>query len=410
MTLDQVDTELAFWKKTLAAAAQNLMDLHSLPAYQRLAGSNGVPKVELEGETAARVYPALDSMGKLFQSFDALQSTIERACDLREHISPIFGSEQKIRELEALLHGRSIELPAAAIPIEQRTLASSVDNVEHLSPRDLMGAMDRSFTTARDVVLAVDAAWERLGMALDQTATDLAACAAELATWKANLPALEKAEAAVAGIRNRIEKDPLAALNHFETSLEPALEEARTTLRSLKAQRDQISSRFSAARHLMQQLEEVHELCTGVWQDRRLKVTCTKEPATPQDEVQIATLREWLGRLEARFQEGMLGPITVGLEKWNIVANKCVSDERAALDSNQAPLNERNELRGRLDALKAKARARGCAEHRELTRISTQATQLLFTRPTPIEKASALVLEYERILRGQSAATREKLP
>ena len=401
MTLDQVDAELAFWKKTLGAAAQNLMDLHSLPAYQRLAGSNGVAQVELEGETAARVYPSLDSMGKLFQSFDALQSTIDRACALRVHVSPLFGSEQKLRELEALLHGRSIELPAAAIPIEQRTLSSSVDNFEKISPSDLMGAMDRSFTAARDVVLAVDAAWEKLGMALDRAATDLAACAGECRQWNANVPVLGKAETVLENIRKRIESDPLAALTQFEAVVEPALQEARSVLGNLKVQRNQISSDLSAARRVIDQLKEVHEKCFAVWQERQLKVSCSKEPAVPQDEAQIALLSDWLKRLGVRFQEGMLDPISVGLEKWNIVANKCVSDERAALESNQVLLKERNELRGRLDALKAKARARGCAEDRDLTRIATQATQLLFTRPTPIEKASALVIDYEQTLRSQ---------
>jgi hypothetical protein len=58
----------------------------------------------------------------------------------------------------------------------------------------------------------------------------------------------------------------------------------------------------------------------------------------------------------------------------------------------------RNELRGRLDALKAKARGRGVAEVGALSELAVRAGEALFTRPTPIEKASALVVEYERTL------------
>ena len=95
----------------------------------------------------------------------------------------------------------------------------------------------------------------------------------------------------------------------------------------------------------------------------------------------------------------MLEPILVGLGKWNKSANDCVFHERAALNANQSPINERNELRGRLEALKAKARARGSAEHPDLTRIANEAANLLFNRPTPIDKASALLVDYERVLR-----------
>ena len=408
MTLDEVDAELAQWKKTLGAAAQNLMDLHSLPTYQRLAGSNGVPKADLEGETAARVYPALDGMGRLFENFDALQSTIGRAAELRESISPIFGSDGKLRELQELLRGKSVQIPGVAVPIQQRSLLTAEQNVERITPADLMGLMARSFTAARDVVLAVHAAWEKLGMALDRAVTELAACGAECARWKANVPALAKAQAALNSIQNRIERDPLTAANEFDVSVMPGLNEARAALTRLNAQRGQIGSGLSAARRQMEQLTEVHEKCLASWEERRLKVTSAAEPPAPGDEAQIGTLREWLGRLEEKFGAGMLDPIAVGLKNWNTVASKCVSDERAALDANQAPVMERNELRGRLDALKAKARARGYAEDSELTRIAAQATQLLFTRPTPIEKASALVIDYEHALRAQSGAQHDE--
>ena len=402
MTLDEVDAELALWKRSLGAAAQNLMDLHSLPTYQRLAGSNGVEKAVLKGVTAGKVYPALAAMGTLFEHFDALQSTIDRAAELRQNMSSIFGSEQKLREIEALLRGKSVRLPAVPVPIEQRTFASASENVESISPGDLMGAMARSFTTARDAVLSVDAAWQHLATSLDNAMSELAACRSEGETLKVSLPTLADAEAALELIRSKIEDDPIGAADEFERSVTPVLKQARTALARLKALRDQISSGLLNAHRLVGQLEDLHAESVASWNDRQLKVTCPTEPVPPQGEAQIGTLREWLARLEEKFQEGMLDPIAIGLEKWNKAASAFVFHERAALQANQTPLKERNELRGRLDALKAKARARGSAEHPELTRIAAEATRLLFKRPTPLEKAFALVADYERVLRMQS--------
>ncbi len=399
MTLDQIDAELAAWKKSLGAAAQNLMDLYSLPTYQRLAGSNGVPKAALQGISAARVYPALDGLAKLFAMFDDLQRSIDQASELRQRMNPFFASESKVREIEDLLHGKSVKLPVEPVPFQQRTLAIAPDTVQAVTPAELMAAMERSFTTARDVVLSVDAAWQKLGMALGQTMTELAGLRTEAERWKVNLPALANAATAMEAIRTQVETDPLECAEEFDSSVEPVLRQARNALARVRTQHDQVERAFVNARKLMNQLIDLHQASIASWNDRRLKVTCLTEPIQPQDEQTIQALSDWLQRLEEKFRGGMLEPILVGLERWNKGANECVSYERAALNANQSPVNERNELRGRLEALKAKARAHGSAEHPDLTRISTEATQVLFNRPTPIDKASALVVDYERVLR-----------
>lgn len=369
MTLSEVDAELAQWRKNLSAAAQNLMDLHDMPTYQRLAGSNGVPKAALEGVTAARVYPALDEMGKLLQYFDTLQDAIDRAAKLRQDVSPFFGSDQKLRDIEQLLRGKSVKLPAVAVPIGNRTLATSIDTVELVSAAELMDAMSRSFTVARDAVVAVDSAWEKLG-------TELAAC-------NEDFPALRE-------LRTRAEADPLG-------SLDPVLEQIRRVTRL----RNGIVSGLAAARKQLTQLTDLHRESVACWEERRAKVTCSTEPVPPQDPYQTTALSEWLSRLEGKFHAGMLDPIAKGLENWNKAASTFVSNEGAALKANRAPLLERNELRGRLEALKAKARALGFAEHAELTRLADQAATLLFQRPTPMETAASLVMDYERVLRAQ---------
>ncbi len=409
MTLDEVDRELALWKKHLGAAAQNLMDLHSQPTYQRLAGSNGVAKAELQGVTAARVYPALASMGKLFQNFDDLQNTIDQAVEIRQHISPIFGYEQKIREIEGLLHGKSVRFQIAPVPLEQRTLATAVESTELITPGELISAMARSFTAARDVVLAVDTAWQKLGMSLDQAMTEIAKLRTENQKWLQSLPALGDAEAALERIRGRIECDPLGCSDEFEKAVAPVLEQTRESLAALKAQRDKVTANLINSRRVMDALTDVHQQAMSVWQERRLKAACTPEPPAPQDAEKISALNAWLDRLEENFQNGMVNPISVGLEKWNNAASQCVSEDRAALNANQAPLKERNELRGRLEALKAKARARGSSELPELTRIAADATRLLFERPTPMAEAFALVVDYERVLRNQTAGQPEPL-
>jgi hypothetical protein len=237
--------------------------------------------------------------------------------------------------------------------------------------------------------------------------TEIAKLRTENQQWLQSLPALADAEASLERIRGRIETDPLGSYDEFTASIAPVLERARESLAAFKAQRDKITANLINSRKVMEALTEVHQQAMTVWQERRLKATCTPEPASPQDDEKISSLNAWLQRLEDNFQNGMIDPIAVGLEKWNNAASQCVSQDRAALNANQAPLRERNELRGRLEALKAKARARGSSELPELSRIAADATRLLFERPTPMAEASALVVDYERVLRNRTASQPE---
>jgi hypothetical protein len=88
------------------------------------------------------------------------------------------------------------------------------------------------------------------------------------------------------------------------------------------------------------------------------------------------------------------------MRNWNLAAQDCVSKERAAYAANRAPIETRDELRGRLDALQAKARCYGVAEVDRLHELAQQAEQLLYARPTLLDRAQAAVTAYERAVSG----------
>lgn len=404
MTLDEIDAAIANWHARLTSAAQNLMDLHALGTYQRLAGTDGQQKAVLTGATAARVHPILNAMGTLFQNFDRLKETIDRAASIRQSISPLFGSDQKVREIQDLLYGKSVRLPAVPVPMEQRNLLSAVENVASITPDDLMNAMVHGFIAARDTVLAVDAAWEKLGAAIDKAVEDLADCRAQAKQWKLETPELDAAEQVLETVRAQAESDPLTSIAEYDTAVVPALEAAHRTFEQLRRKREQVAAGLQSASIRARELSQIHTQAVDCWTERREKIALTTEPPGPQPPEVIQAVLDWLERLNSKFHEGMLDPIAVGLERWNKSASDCVSLERAAYAANRSPLEMRNELRGRLDALKAKARGRGVAENGDLSKLAFDAGDALFTRPTPIEKASALVIEYERILNRATPA------
>lgn len=69
------------------------------------------------------------------------------------------------------------------------------------------------------------------------------------------------------------------------------------------------------------------------------------------------------------------------------------------LTANETPYQSRNELRGLLDALKAKAAASGLAEDPQCTRLYGEARDLLYTAPCDLGGAGAAVSRYGALLR-----------
>jgi hypothetical protein len=146
---------------------------------------------------------------------------------------------------------------------------------------------------------------------------------------------------------------------------------------------------------------ELHRQTEAAFVESREKVGDYPGVQNPLAQETIDALCQWLSRLETKFAEGLLNPVRVGLDNWMAKAREYIAAEEKACIANNAPLKLRQELRGRLDALKAKALARGLVEDAVLTKLAEQAKQLLYTRPTPLEKAAELVSQYEKRLNSQ---------
>lgn len=105
-------------------------------------------------------------------------------------------------------------------------------------------------------------------------------------------------------------------------------------------------------------------------------------------------LRPWLARLEASAGAGQWEAAAAGLTAWKAAADTLEADAQRALDAGAAPLARRNELRGLLDAYRAKAGAVGRVEDGNLARLYEEARQVLYTAPCVLATAEGLVQQY----------------
>lgn len=397
MTLQELDEVLRVWKTRLASIAENLLELQSESAYQSLTGTGGLEKAQITGLTASRVKPALGAMNTVFEQFGLLQATVDQAEALRKQLPVFFGGEAKARELEHLLFGKSIQLPAVEIPMEQRTLLGGVRSAEGVTLEELLNPMERAFTVARDAVLSADRAWTEFARHSGKLEEELLRLRGQRALPSALLcAALDSAENRLASVREHVRTDPLGAEGELRAQVEPALAEVSRRIEAAL----QLTAQLRVARARFEELKREHENARAAQEQAAKAGLGSAGAPLPAPCVQIQGLLEWLTRLEHKREEGAVEAVTIGLRHWNAAATLCVEQDRKAYEAAQTRMDQRTELRGRFDALKAKARRLGMAENNALMVLGTRVEGLLYGQPTDLEHAAAAVAQFEEFLSG----------
>ena len=399
MTLGQLDDVLKAWQARLSAVAENLLELQTDSTYQSLTGTGGLDKVSVTGATLARVGPALRSMNSLYGQFGSLQATVDQAQALRRGLPTVFGGEAKLREAEQLLFGPSIEIEVPELPLAQRTLVSGLRSTTRVTPEQLLQTMTQTFAEVQAAVAAVGRAWTDFADRYDRVDREIARLRAQTALPSASLqPSLDALAGNLNDLRGHVHTDPLGALAHMGSTLDAAL--AAVSQRVATA--EQTASRLRSARCTWESLGRLHGEAGTLADEAHAKVAGDAPGPQPLPQDKLQSLGKWLLRLESKHQEGALEAVGVGLRNWMAAADACLAYDRSVVDVLSSRLSARGELRGRFDALKAKARAYGLAERSDVSALASAAEHLLYARPVHLEHAGAAVARYEEQLRTRT--------
>ena len=358
LNLAQIDRLLTDWKHQVDAANQNLLDLDNLPAYQRVKKSNN-----LVGITQQRVSQALIEIDRLFEDLELLNQTVDRAKTLRQQLPSLFISDQSLEEIYLILTGSSIQLSMLQTPLAQRSIVSSSQQLQTISLTELLARMDCAFTIARDTFVILDRAWIELEAKLinsHQSLIDLQQLAKQLQVSVS--PALITTQSNFTNLQLQIDRDPLGVNYNLDAELTPLINNTRHELETLNKQRQWLETEFVTAKQKMEKLRELNQAAMSAQVESQIRIT-HNFPMFPQLPPQdVSAISQWLGRLEIKFQEGTIAAVEVGLKNWLEKMEAYTHTAEAALTANRRPLDLRQELRGRLDALTAKALAKGKAE------------------------------------------------
>ena len=396
MTLEQIDSELRAWDDKLRIASDNLLELSDSVGYQRLLGQGHWPKAQLAGATAQRAQPAIDGLHTLWTYYPLIRDSIGRARKLRESVSLLLRSRGLLAEIEEVLHGPSIQLPAVAMPLEQRGLLAPSEITQSITPERLLAVMNQLFQQGRDVVVAIGTAWDELPQQCSDFEAELSRLAAEDGSFPNEIAA---GRGRLAALREQCDSDPLTAADGGK-ALAAEIADMRNRVEQSAAQRRRLADDLLAARRLLAEVGDSHRQAIEALASCQLKVRSDRAtaPPCPADDKLVTALETWLAKLDAEVAAGRWRPVCVGIQHWNAAARQYLATDGEARFAAESLLNRRRDLRGLLGALKAKAKANGRAEDPGLAQVEREANDLLATRPTPLEPLQRLVADFQQRL------------
>lgn len=398
MGRDEIDRRLERLRGERERITQVLLELEAHQGFQLLKGTR------LTGATERAWAEISGRMATLWKLFDAYGKVLGEAEELRaRHNKP---GQAQLAELTRLLTGTSVELVSEEIPLGERTLLGPTG--EWLSLDGVVARMTPLYEEVARRVAAANEVWSalltRLGQ-VDETARAVETLRASLGVRE---PEFDRISEALAAVRETVRADPLSLVSSGRADTS-RIEEAGRELAALRGRledavriRDEHDERvrdIEATIGLVETAE--HEAAEA--QDQVLaKIASPVLPALPAFS---AALRDRLAALTGLRGEG----------RWMELAARAAELERAAATALEQArettglitglLDRREELRGRLDAYKAKAGRLGLAEDTVLNDLHRQAHDLLWTSPCDLRRATVALADYQRAIASRAEGT-----
>ncbi|MFG3032625.1 hypothetical protein ACGFZJ_29405 [Streptomyces sp. NPDC048253] len=410
MDRDEVDRALA------RLGAEHEAIETSLLALQDHAGRRLLEGAELTGVTKERWASAEASITLLWTYFDAYTDALRGARDIRSRRR--WSSREDLAELTELLRGESVTVAGSAAGTAATANAPTLHGAGRLSHSfsltTLVDRMNELYASSLDMVVTADAVWSALPARIDLLAAELQrtrALAHSVGVRPGEHPAgddLERITHTLTSLREQVVSDPLAFWVRAQGSSAPGGGRPDTTVydreaRALEDVRREIDAVLTVRQDAEQRLVRLRDILSRA--DRTLaeartargevlaKIAATEVPVVSGPptvlQEQLATAAEY--RRHAQWHR--LSPLLESLEQ---KAEDELLRARESLTAVTQPLAVRAELRGRLDAYKAKVARHGLAEDPFLIERYDAARRMLWSAPCDLRVAGQAVLRYQQ--------------
>ncbi|MGW4703138.1 hypothetical protein [Streptomyces sp. NPDC004285] len=398
MDRDEADRALA----RLGAEHKAVED--SLLALQDHAGRRLLEGAELTGTTRDRWAAAERTITLLWTCFDVYTGALREAREVRARRR--WPGREELVELTDRLRGDTVLVPGAA--------AEGALLTERFSLEGLVRRMNELYASSLDLVVTADAVWSALPARIDLLAAELGrtrSLAHSVGVRPGEHPAgdeLETITAELTALRSRVVTDPLAFWRPAAGSSAPgggrpdterydraalALEEIRREIEAVLAVRQDSEDRLLRLRDVLSRADRTLAEARSARGEVLAKIAASEVPAVSGPPIVLQERLAAAAEYRRHAQWHRLSPLLDSLER---EAEDELLRARESLTAVTAPLAVRAELRGRLDAYKAKVARLGAAEDPVLVERYDAARRMLWSAPCDLRVAEQAVLRYQQ--------------
>ncbi|MGW8886415.1 hypothetical protein [Streptomyces sp. NPDC055749] len=382
----------------------------SLLALQDHAGRRLLEGAELTGVTKDRWAGTEQSITLLWGYFDAYAGALTEARALRARRR--YPNRDDLLALTELLRGQGVTVAhAAAGPGASVTGPARLS--ERFSLEELVARMNELYARALDMVVASDSVWSALPARIDLLAAELrrtASLAHSVGVRPGEHPAGDDLEAIteeLTTLRVQVISDPLAFWLPGPGSAAPgggrpdttrydraarALEDVRREIEAVLAVRQDAEQRLVHLRDVLSRADRTLAEARSARGEVLAKIAASEVPAVSGPPTALQERLAAASDYRRHAQWHRLSPLLETLER---EAEDELLRARESLTSVTAPLAVRAELRGRLDAYKAKVARHGLAEDPMLMERYDTARRMLWSAPCDLRVAEQAVLRFQ---------------
>lgn len=359
-------------------------------------------QVPLSGHTAARWAKARAVLARLWLWFTHLQDTLTRVDELRGKRWKL--DRTRSQELERLLIGPSIALTIDEVPPSRLDDAGAGAASRQYTAADLLALMWTTLEQVRGVLHGVGAAWSGLLPRVDGLQSELDGIKASAdSLGDSDQGDIENISGRVREMATSLLADPLVVQEQDVDELESAIHALRDDYERVAALRNHIDDELNRTRAVINEVAASVTDCSDAQTEAKHKIVGAELPSLPNLD---RSLNRQLNQITDLVARGQWRDVARDVANIQMRAQTLLTEARRIAGESRAPIKARNELRGRLDAYRAKAQQVGRLEDSEATRAYDRAHRALYTAPTDLVMAAKLVEQYQDIV-SPSARPRE---
>lgn len=390
----------------------------SLLALQDHAGRRLLEGAALTGVTQERWRATDAAITVLWSYFDAYAGALRDARGLRSRRR--WPSREDLNELTELLRGESITVAGGGAPApgagpDGLTAPAGPGRLsERFTLDELVERMNALYAGSLDMIVASDAVWSALPARIDMLAAELRrtrSLAHSVGVRPGEHPSgddLERIGRVLASLREEVVSDPLEFWRPTAGSSAPgggrpdtarydrearALEEVRREIEAVLAVRQDAEARLGRLRDTLSRADRTLAEARNARGEVLAKIAASEVPAVSGPPTALQEQLSAAADYRRHAQWHRLSPLLESLEQQ---AEDELQRARASLTAVTAPLAVRAELRGRLDAYKAKVARHGMAEDPLLIERYDAARRMLWSAPCDLRVAEQAVLRFQQ--------------